>query len=588
MREGGRPGDPAGVRRTARDRLLVAAGTLALLAPFLTKAVHMDDPLFLWTARQILDRPLDFYGFAVNWYGVEEPMAVVMKNPPLAAYYLAAVAAVAGWREAPLHAAMLGPAVAAALGTYALAARFTRRPLLATLLGVASPVFVVSGTTLMGDMAMLACFVWAVALWVRGLDEARAAWLGVAAGLATAAGLSKYFGVSLVPLLVAYTLVRTRRLDPRLLWLGLPAIAMAGYHAATAAMYGQGLLLDAAGYAVLTRAGSRLGLAGQTVVGLSFTGPCLVTVALLVAAHARPWLLATAAGAGLGAAALGPGLLVAWPVIAAGPTPGVLPLLGAGVAAGTVVVLVVLDGWRRPDDAGLLSLWALGTLIFSAYLNWTANGRTLLPLAPVSGLLAVRWLEAKGSSGPAWRTAWPVTVGAAMALAAGAADHALAASARTAARLAIRETPPGRSPWFQGHWGFQYYLAMAGGRPLDWDRSTLQPGDVVVVPLNNTNLRSLPEAVVTAPTVLGAGGPRGLTTMSKPAGAGFYSDVWGPNPFGVGRIPPERYLVYTVVAPTRCGPAGPPGHPGPGAGSGSGPCWRAGPAESSPAVAGGA
>ena len=72
-------------------RLWLGAGTVALLAPFVGKAFHIDDPIFLWTAEQIVQAPADFFGFAVNWYGVSEPMHMINKNPPLVSYYLALV-----------------------------------------------------------------------------------------------------------------------------------------------------------------------------------------------------------------------------------------------------------------------------------------------------------------------------------------------------------------------------------------------------------------------------------------------------------------------------------------------------------------
>ena len=50
--------------------LWLVIGCLLLLGPFLGKAVHVDDPLFVWAAQQICRHPLDFYGFSVNWYGV--------------------------------------------------------------------------------------------------------------------------------------------------------------------------------------------------------------------------------------------------------------------------------------------------------------------------------------------------------------------------------------------------------------------------------------------------------------------------------------------------------------------------------------
>jgi hypothetical protein len=45
-----------------RGRLLVVGATLACLAPFLGKAFHIDDPVYVEVAQQILRSPLDFFG----------------------------------------------------------------------------------------------------------------------------------------------------------------------------------------------------------------------------------------------------------------------------------------------------------------------------------------------------------------------------------------------------------------------------------------------------------------------------------------------------------------------------------------------
>src|SRR5207244_2873434 len=135
---------------------------IGCLAPFANKAFHMDDPLFLWTARQVKQDPADFFGFRVNWYGSEMPMAEVTKNPPLASYYLALAAVLFGWSEVALHLAMLLPALAVALGTYYLAKDLGTRPLLSALAGILTPVFLVSSTNVMCDTLMLAFWVWAV------------------------------------------------------------------------------------------------------------------------------------------------------------------------------------------------------------------------------------------------------------------------------------------------------------------------------------------------------------------------------------------------------------------------------------------
>ena len=146
---------------------------VACLAPFLGKAFHIDDPLFVWGGHQIVGSPWDPYGFWVNWNLFPEPLYQVSQNPPLASYYMAAVSPVVGWSERALHAAFLVPALAAVLGTYGMARKFTRRPLLAALATLAAPGFLVSSTGLMCDVMMVASFTLAILAWLEGLDRKR-------------------------------------------------------------------------------------------------------------------------------------------------------------------------------------------------------------------------------------------------------------------------------------------------------------------------------------------------------------------------------------------------------------------------------
>ena len=140
------------------------------LAPFADKAFHIDDPLFIWVAKHIQTNPFDFYGFTVNWYGFEMPMSEVTKNPPLASYYIALVAFLFGWSEIALHLAFLIPASAVVIGTFFLAKELCDRPFLAALVGMVTPVFLLSSTTVMCDTLMLSLWVWAsilLAAWYK-------------------------------------------------------------------------------------------------------------------------------------------------------------------------------------------------------------------------------------------------------------------------------------------------------------------------------------------------------------------------------------------------------------------------------------
>ena len=130
-------------------------------------------------------------------------------------------------------------------------------------------------------------------------------------------------------------------------------------------------------------------------------------------------------------------------------------------------------------------------------------------------------------------------------------DYLLAAAARQCA-LQTRERcgRSGQTVWFQGHWGFQYYLAELGGQALDKRHPGFRDGDILAVPLNNTNL----DPPAAPGNGFYVGGPRFLADMNLYIGAGFYSSSDGPLPFVFGHVPPENVAVFTWKS-------GPPGKP---------------------------
>src|SRR5205085_12580163 len=98
-------------------------------------------------AQQIAKHPLDPYGFDVNWSAFTQPMSLVMQNPPLCSDFIAAVASVVGWSEMALHSAFLFWTVLSVFGTFALARRLSRKPFIAALLAILTPVFPVPSTS---------------------------------------------------------------------------------------------------------------------------------------------------------------------------------------------------------------------------------------------------------------------------------------------------------------------------------------------------------------------------------------------------------------------------------------------------------
>jgi 4-amino-4-deoxy-L-arabinose transferase-like glycosyltransferase len=532
-----------------RDALLVAGVTVILLLPFVGKAFHMDDPLFLEAARQIRSNPLDFYGFRVNWYGTEQPMWEVTKNPPLGSFFLALASSLGGWSEIVLHLAFLLPAAAAALGTLALARRFSAQPVVAALAAVATPAFLVSSTNVMCDVLLVACWVWAVELWIRGIERRRFSLLLLSGVLIALAALTKYFGVALVPLLLVDGLARNRRLGWWSAVLLVPIVALAGYQIWTRNLYGRGLLSDAAAYSSLIRFRSGPLLSAKIVAGLSFAGGCLAPVIFFA-----PWLwrIRTLALAGTAAVLLAVAARLGFLAKTLGVTGAgsIVQLTLFGLAGAGVLALAAADVWPRRDaDSILLGLWVIGTLLFAVLFNWTVNARSLLPAAPAVGILIARRLEQQPERlrGRSLLPAAPLAGAIALALAVAWADWRLADSARiAAARLAAPGDASGKL-WFQGHWGFQHYMEARGAQAVDWRRSRLAPGDRVAIPTDNANVIALPADAVVHRSVMDLPVLPFLATLSPHLRAGFYLDDWGPLPFAFGRVPPERYVLLEVV-----------------------------------------
>jgi len=563
--------DPSQVRR--RHILWLAILTLAVLAPFINRAFNIDEPLFVWTGAHIRAHPLDPYGFKVNWYEDEMGMAEVTKNPPLAAYYIALASLIFGWSEIGLHLAFLIPAVLAVLGTYALARRLCRAPLAAALMTLLTPVFLLSGATVMCDMLMLALWVWSVVLWMDGLEQRSHGRLAAAAVLTALCALTKYFGVSLIPLLLVYTVakargVRIRREAPRNPSAGHPPASvwpalhllisiaiLAVYHAVMSASYGRGPLRDAVVYATTERWNQGFPLLVKTLTGLSFLGGCVAVAFFL--AH-RLWPRRTLGIGALLIVAVGAGVLMSGHIgtFALGEVQGTRPWAVAAqfaflaVAGGALLGTVLAElRHQRDSETYMLLLWLFGTFLFAAYINWTTNGRSLLPLAPPAAILLARRLERRTPAGtPALmrQLRVPLVLAGLFAVLVVKADAEWADASRTAA-VRIGERFRGiAAVWFEGHWGFQYYMQKNGGRPADVDRLRLNPGDALILPVYNTNVRPVSPEIYAVGEIFDVPVMPCLSVGNHDLGAGYYADLWGPLPFALGRVGPDRYLAMAL------------------------------------------
>jgi len=578
---------------------------LGCLAPFCTKPVFVDDTLFLRAAEQIRNHPTDFYGFKMNWFGESRPMIEVFDNPPLTCYYIALVAGVIGWSEAALHLAFLLPALAAAWGTYSLAATFCERPGLATVITVLTPVFLISATTLMADVLLLAFWVWALVFFEKGLRNGGLGNYLIAGLLAGLAVLTKFSGLGVMLLMAAWAITirkpKSESKNQRLWWLAvlIPLLVGIAYELLTRKLYGQGQFLAAASFSSQVRSASQSTVIERTFLGLCFAGGCFLpvlfyapvmwrartllwmpvvfAVALILHPHLTHFQRVTGGGVKLDWAAIVQTALfiVSGIHVAALAVADFWERLDSdkvgdkvkdkvkdkvGDEVGDeVAAMAVADFWESRDfRVVILLLWTAGILVFGALLNWTINGRSFLPMAPALGILAARRIQTKVQSPKSEVQSpsrmWPPALalfGGVLSLLLARADYNVAKEEQQAAReIYAAYQRPGRTIWFEGHWGFQYYMEKLGAKPLDLVAPGITPRDVLVIPNSSPNVaRPDPKTA----SLIGSQAylpNRFFSTVSASVGACFYAAGRGPLPYAAGPIKPDYYFVFK---PTQSG-----------------------------------
>ena len=221
-----------------------------------------------------------------------------------------------------------------------------------------------------------------------------------------------------------------------------------------------------------------------------------------------------------------------------------------------ILLLAALDVWERKDPTSLLILfWIAGTVVFASLINWTINGRAILPMVPAVAILLMRRMDSLGTPASPRRRlhpSWALIPAAFLALVVGYADLTSANSGRDAASaIEIKYGQQLQQPntiWFQGHWGFQYYMDLMGAKPVDPKRARLAVGDLMVIPSNTTHTIPINPKYFILKEQFETQTSRYVATMNYDIGAGFYSNFKSPLPYAFGLVPTETYQIWSLTA----------------------------------------
>jgi len=397
----------------------------------------------------------------------------------------------------------------------------------------------------MCDVMMLALWIWALEFWFAGWDRQQSWRLLVSAGLISAATLTKYFGITLVPLLAAYTLARDRRFTVQLIVLFLPLAVLFTYETLTDETYGHGLFSEAMVVSSAVSSVTRPSHLVQMLIGLTFGGGCLISALFFAPFASRKFCLLAASGYLAFTAAfyffVVQRLHLETSKTASWLEGGLLATIAAGILALATVDLVQ----KKSADALLLFLWIGGTFCFATFFNWSITARTFLPMAPATAILVVRHLGLFQNLG-ALKYA-PLLLAGGLSIMIAMADCSEANCARAAARLFQgRYRAELGKVWFQGHWGFQYYMEQWGAKPFDRKNPRVAHGDLLVGLFSDTNIAQLSTQTVATQSESTFNALPLVTTLRYGTGAGFYSSLHGPLPWVINKLPSPRYYAARI------------------------------------------
>lgn len=528
---------------------ILCAACCALLAPFINKAVHVDDPLFLWSARQILRDPLRPYEFEVNWAGGSGiTMWSETKNPPLVSYWLAAAIGLWTEDEMVMHLWMWPFAVGALIATWALARRHVREPLWPALALLVSPAFLVSATTLMADVPALALLVAGYFMNVEGTDRENNLLSAAGAVVLGTASLAKYMATGGIALAALYCALSPKARLRSLAWLGLSIAPLALWATYGLALHGAPHFAQAIEFSAQKI--SLVGVISRAIATLAFIGGgavWLLVLAIVQRRRGRLLTLATIVSASCCAAVAVLGLRL-YPTGVRLPVHGHLLLFGFAFL-GTLAIHLALGERNRPvARRTVLQVWVVAVVFFAIALNWTVNARTVLFLMPPLAILTWGTIERVGLHRAF--TIAAIGLSAAISLVIAFTDTRMANSYRAMAR--DLDYPFGQV-LFPNHWGFQYYMEQRGFVPIDFMPRTirLHERDLVVAAELATasgpwfGLMNKMREVDSVPVLW----PLRLHTMDLRSGAAFYSSLYGPLPYAFGSDVIERFRFYHIPPP---------------------------------------
>ncbi|MDA2935370.1 hypothetical protein MYX82_13685 [Acidobacteria bacterium AH-259-D05] len=516
-------------------QLLLVLIVFAAILPFTSRAVYMDEHIFLLLARSAQTNWLFPSDTPALFFGRRAANFASHTHPPIGTYYLAGVYAILGeFREVPFRILYsLFPLMAVA-GFYGLACRFTQIPVTATLLLAFSPAFFATSHTLMMDMPMLAFLLVGLTLYFKSVDGRSGNLVPASLCFILAVGAGY---TALVPVSCLFVwAVFTRRPKQELWAIAAIPLALFAWLAMMTVHFGYFPLTDT----VMLFVSQAQSPFRNTLATLSFVGGVSVfpwSFLLLADTKKKGWLVV----AGLVIVTCLT-LFLEWPSF-----PYRLWFLFLA-SNGLVMLVVFTASWFRRlreetvPGHGFLVLWTWAVLIFFVVVADMINARYILMALPALYLVLFR----KG--------AWP-SVGLAIiptllvSVTIATADYRFVNSYRTWVKsVVVPLQEQGFKVWGAAESGLRFYLEQRNIETLGSHDLRPRGGDLIIRParLFRYSLSSDLEPLLVHLNTQDLTDSFPIRTYNLSAGAGFHDSHIGLVPFNLSTAPHDRLEIVQL------------------------------------------
>ncbi len=521
--------------------LVVFLFLVLFYVPFINKAVHIDDNNFIE-----MSKALDFSfsvkpGFVYYFMGNKSENWVPFNSthPPFIPIYLKITSLMTGYKDYLMHISFLVFPVLLLLSTFMLAKELNIEPIPALMIICGNAALLPVSHNLMADVPMLSLWILAAYFLISGIRENIHGKTALSFLVMAIAGLISYQTFFLLPVFFIYLVIKGNVNRKIMLMFFLPTAIFS-------------LMLV---YVILNFSSSFSGLIGEVKRGLqpdrlfnkTLSMPIITGISAIFLLPLR-YKQITASKRHIFLAAVS-GLIVIAPVMSLSyPIWSSLWLIFLAASGLFFIIYMTITALTEIKDKVLslfLLAWVAAVIFYNIFLMPFGAIRYLMPvIVPLSFIFLKSAARGRGLMIGAVLTSM-------LGLAVAYGDYIYASSYRDFAGEVKNTVGEAHNRvWYMGEWGMHYYMDKNGFRYLTSDSNEPKQGDLIIVAdvpklwgpsqklYRRMDLVDIREIKTWYP----------IKIMGVDIRAGYYSALWGYQPFTISNKPVERFGIFRVVS----------------------------------------